>query len=184
MLTNTSPFSFRRLGSPDNVDLIVGGMLEPSSDSSHLGPLFSRIVCHQFHRTQRADPFFFTRPGLFSQEELQVLNATRLSDLLKRNTQANIPDNAFAVDINQEKDHPECKYVIAFCFFIIKKNNNLYRAVSHMLPSTLSLSLPPLLIKTFLPFPFPPFFHYSLLPLSYCISYASDGSSTRQHASL
>ena len=75
----------------DGVDLFVGGMVETDPVSGDPGPLFQRILIEQFGRTRDADRFWYANAanGLFSQAEIAALDATRLADIILRNT--NIP---------------------------------------------------------------------------------------------
>ncbi|XP_033217357.1 peroxidase-like isoform X2 [Belonocnema kinseyi] len=45
--------------SPDDVDLVIGGMAERSVDDGILGPTFNCLISEQFSRTRRTDRFFY-----------------------------------------------------------------------------------------------------------------------------
>ncbi|XP_031834130.1 salivary peroxidase/catechol oxidase isoform X3 [Nomia melanderi] len=67
--------------SPDDVDLIVGGMLErPVTSDGLLGPTFSCLIFEQFSRTRRTDRYFYDsahQPYPFTLEQLaEIRNVT------------------------------------------------------------------------------------------------------------
>lgn len=57
--------------SVDDIDLWIGGLLEPKMSDSILGPTFRDIVADQFSRLKRGDKYFFENdpsinPGAFT----------------------------------------------------------------------------------------------------------------------
>lgn len=81
-------------GNVNNIDLWVGGLAEKHLPGSSVGPTFSRIIASQFERLRDGDRFWYQR--MFTGRELDDLQHTRLSDLIKRNTTlTNLQDNVF-----------------------------------------------------------------------------------------
>nr|XP_033333242.1 peroxidase-like isoform X3 [Megalopta genalis] len=66
--------------SPNDVDLIIGGMLERPVEDGLLGPTFSCLIFEQFARTRRTDRYFYVsafQPQPFTPEQLaEIRNAT------------------------------------------------------------------------------------------------------------
>ena len=81
----------------DAIDLWVGGLSEDPVPGSHLGPLFHRIVVRQFETLRDGDRFWYQR--VLTASERQLVQSTRLSDVIRRNTEigAEIPDDVFHV---------------------------------------------------------------------------------------
>lgn len=71
-------------GNVDDIDLWVGGLCEDSVAGSHLGELFQLIIKEQFEALRDGDRFWYERK--LGNAELQEVQATRLSDVIKRNT--------------------------------------------------------------------------------------------------
>ena len=84
-------------GTVNNIDLWVGGLAEDHVSGSSMGPLFQKIIADQFERTRDGDRFWYER--IYSGDTLKALEATKLSDVIKRNTSlTNLQDNVFFYD--------------------------------------------------------------------------------------
>ena len=83
--------------SPEQVDLWVGGLAEDHLPGARVGPLFHAILRDQFRRLRDADRFWYQRS--LSPDDLQRVQATRLSDVIRRNTAIGneLPDDVFRV---------------------------------------------------------------------------------------
>ncbi|UTW54258.1 peroxidase family protein [Kordiimonas sp. SCSIO 12610] len=71
--------------SVDDIDLWIGGLSEDPVRGGQLGELFNKIIADQFIRLRDGDRFWYER--VFSGPELAELKRTRLSDIIKRNTE-------------------------------------------------------------------------------------------------
>ncbi len=81
-------------GSVNNVDLWVGGLAEDHVPGTSVGPTFRRIIADQFERLRDGDRYWYERT--FHGQALADLDATRLSDVIRRNsTITNLQDNVF-----------------------------------------------------------------------------------------
>ena len=84
-------------GDVDSIDLWAGGLAEEPLAGSHLGELFHLIVKKQFEALRDGDRFWYERK--LSTSELDEVQLTRLSDVIRRNTGigAELQDNVFNV---------------------------------------------------------------------------------------
>jgi len=84
-------------GSVDSMDLWVAGLAEDHVAGSSVGPTFQKIIAHQFERTRDGDANWYELS--FSGRQLAALRATKLSDIIRRNTSlTKIQDNVFFFD--------------------------------------------------------------------------------------
>ena len=74
----------RLYGSVDRIDLFVGLLLEDHLPGMIVGETLRAILVDQFVRSRAGDRFFYTR--YLSGDDLDRVRATRLSDIIKRNT--------------------------------------------------------------------------------------------------
>uniref|UniRef100_A0A182J1F9 Heme peroxidase 2 n=1 Tax=Anopheles atroparvus TaxID=41427 RepID=A0A182J1F9_ANOAO len=78
-------------GSPDDVDLWVGGILEPpSQDGALFGETFAAIIGDQFARLKFGDRYYYTNgpkhnPGFFSGEQLAELASLSFASVICAN---------------------------------------------------------------------------------------------------
>jgi peroxidase len=80
----------------DNVDPWVGGISEDHAPGAQVGELIATVLADQFTRLRDGDRFWYRRDPAFSATEVADLEATRLSDVIRRNTTiTNIQDNVF-----------------------------------------------------------------------------------------
>ena len=70
--------------SVDNIDIWIGGLSENPLNNSHLGELFSTLLVIQFESLRDGDRFWFERT--LSKRDLDMIQNTRLSDIIIRNT--------------------------------------------------------------------------------------------------
>jgi len=82
-------------GTVDNIDLWVGGLSEDLANGSMLGELFSTIIKLQFETIRDGDRLYYENRGL-SQEQLNIIEDSYLSDVIMRNTKiSSMQDNVF-----------------------------------------------------------------------------------------
>lgn len=72
-------------GSVDNIDAWVGMLAEDHLPGSSLGPTHTAVLTDQFMRLRDGDRFWYQN-GQFNRQQLAVIESTRLSDIMKRNT--------------------------------------------------------------------------------------------------
>ncbi|XP_035896816.1 chorion peroxidase-like [Anopheles stephensi] len=91
--------------SPDDVDLWVGGLLEPpAQDGALFGETFAAIISEQFARLKFGDRYYYTNgprhnPGYFTGEQLNELAKVSLASVICANIDHpegfSVPANAF-----------------------------------------------------------------------------------------
>ncbi|PSN18090.1 hypothetical protein C7271_14365, partial [filamentous cyanobacterium CCP5] len=87
-------------GSVDNIDAFVGMLAEDIDKDSSVGETVAAVLRDQFGRLRAGDRFYFE--NTFSKDEIKVLEKTRLSDIIARNTDSlTLPDNLFFLDKKQ-----------------------------------------------------------------------------------
>lgn len=80
----------------DAIDLWVGGLAEDHVAGGNLGITFHTIVADQFERIRDGDRYWYE--NALSESDLASVKATRLSDVIRRNTTADtVQDNVFVV---------------------------------------------------------------------------------------
>jgi len=91
-------------GNVDQVDLWVGGLSEDRLQDSHLGELFTTLIVMQFEALRDGDRFWYELT--FSGDELKELQKTKLSDIIRRNTdiEDEIQDNVFLISLESGSD--------------------------------------------------------------------------------
>ncbi len=83
----------------DLLDLWVGGLAEDHAPNAMVGETFQAIIADQFQRLRDGDRYWFENDPYFvaHPELLEIVRATRLSDVIRRNTPIGdeIADNVF-----------------------------------------------------------------------------------------
>lgn len=83
-------------GDIDNMDPWVGMLSEDIVEGKAIGELVHRLLAMQFTRLRDGDRYYYENDPAFSPEEVAELKATKMSDILKRNTGiTNIQDDVF-----------------------------------------------------------------------------------------
>jgi hypothetical protein len=81
----------------DSIDLWVGGLAEDHVAGASVGPTFQKIMANQFERIRDGDRMWYAR--IFCGSQLQAIEQTRLSDVIRRNTTVTkLQDNVFFFD--------------------------------------------------------------------------------------
>ncbi|PWA26584.1 hypothetical protein CCH79_00000837, partial [Gambusia affinis] len=86
-------------GTPDNIDVWLGGVAEPFVPGGRVGPLLACLIATQFQRIRQGDRLWFQNPGVFTPQQRQRLSAVTLSRIICDNTGiTSVPRDAFSVD--------------------------------------------------------------------------------------
>ncbi|KAL3120763.1 hypothetical protein niasHT_008055 [Heterodera trifolii] len=72
----------RIYGTPDRIDLFVGGMLEDPVVRGLVGPTVACIIGPQFARTRDGDRFYFENPGIFTRAQLAEIRRSSLARVI------------------------------------------------------------------------------------------------------
>ena len=108
---------------PDQVDLWIGALCEPHVPGGSVGPLLHAVLVKQFTRLRDGDRFFYLNH--LSTGDINKVNSTRLSDIIRRNTSiAYVQDNVFFVSADFTED-ARVAFEDAVAFLIAFSNNNL-----------------------------------------------------------
>jgi hypothetical protein len=73
-------------GDVNRIDAWVGALSEDHLPGAAVGPLIAYGLAEQFRRTRDGDRLWYLRDTDFSAADLAMLDSTRLSDIIRRNT--------------------------------------------------------------------------------------------------
>ncbi|KAK1154368.1 myeloperoxidase-like [Acipenser oxyrinchus oxyrinchus] len=86
----------RLYGSPDNIDIWMGGISEPFASNTRVGPLFACLIATQFQKIRNGDRFWWENSGTFTESQRNSLRTVSLSRIICDNTKIQeVPENAF-----------------------------------------------------------------------------------------
>ncbi|KAJ8385975.1 hypothetical protein AAFF_G00177960 [Aldrovandia affinis] len=83
-------------GTPDNIDVWLGGIAEPFVPAGRVGPLFACIIATQFQKIRQGDRLWWEREGIFTSGQRASLSRVSLSRIICDNTGiSEVPINPF-----------------------------------------------------------------------------------------
>ncbi|XP_061762621.1 eosinophil peroxidase-like isoform X8 [Nerophis ophidion] len=83
-------------GTPENIDLWLGGIVEPLVSGGRVGPLFACLIGTTFRKVREGDRFWWENEGVFTKAQRAALLATSLSRIICDNTGVmEVPKNPF-----------------------------------------------------------------------------------------
>ncbi|KAM9858320.1 eosinophil peroxidase-like [Aulostomus maculatus] len=83
-------------GTPDNIDVWVGGVAEPFVQGGRVGPLFACLIATQFQRIRQGDRLWWENDGVFTEAQRQSLRETSLARIICDNTGiTEVPEKPF-----------------------------------------------------------------------------------------
>jgi len=86
-------------GSVDLIDPWIGGLAEDHHGNAIVGQFFFHVLKDQFERLRDGDRFWFENDLALSDKEIAGIRRTKLSDVIKRNTNiSKMPEDVFRVD--------------------------------------------------------------------------------------
>ncbi|XP_043942539.1 eosinophil peroxidase-like [Protopterus annectens] len=84
-------------GSPNNIDVWLGGVLEPQVENGKVGPLLSCLTGTQFRHLRDGDRFWWENDDVFTTAQRESLSQITLSRIVCDNTHINeVPVDAFS----------------------------------------------------------------------------------------
>uniref|UniRef100_A0A4W5P8N2 Myeloid-specific peroxidase n=1 Tax=Hucho hucho TaxID=62062 RepID=A0A4W5P8N2_9TELE len=89
MVLNNTDLAFRLLqlyGTPDNIDVWMGGVAEPFVHGGRVGPLFACLIATQFQRIRQGDVLWYENPGVFTSAQRNALRNVSLAQIICDNT--------------------------------------------------------------------------------------------------
>ncbi|CAB1447832.1 unnamed protein product [Pleuronectes platessa] len=91
-------------GSPNNIDVWMGGVAEPFVRGGRVGPLFACLIARQFRAIRQGDRLWHENPGVFTVRQRVALSSVTLSKIICDNTGiTTVPANAFNVVSNKNR---------------------------------------------------------------------------------
>src|SRR5450830_393586 len=94
-------------GTIDQLDLFIGGLAERHARGAIVGPTFQAIIARQFEHLRDGDRFYWRRQG-FNARTVRMIETTRLSDIILRNTDTlTLPRYVFLAPSKQPRPAPE-----------------------------------------------------------------------------
>ncbi|KAM9320316.1 myeloperoxidase-like [Gastrophryne carolinensis] len=86
-------------GTPENIDLWVGGVSEPLVPGGRTGKLLSCLIGNQFRRTRDGDWFYYENPSVLSLEQRAAIEKVTLARIICDNTDiTEVPLNVFLLN--------------------------------------------------------------------------------------
>uniref|UniRef100_A0A8C6UR87 Myeloid-specific peroxidase n=1 Tax=Neogobius melanostomus TaxID=47308 RepID=A0A8C6UR87_9GOBI len=85
-------------GTPENIDVWLGGVAEPFVREGRVGPLFACLIANQFKNIRQGDRLWYENTGVFTTSQRIALSRVTLSRVICDNTGiTQVPQDAFGV---------------------------------------------------------------------------------------
>jgi hypothetical protein len=93
-------------GDVNRIDAWVGALSEDHVPGAAVGPLIAYGLAEQFRRTRDGDRLWYLRDTDFSAADLAMLDSTRLSDIIRRNTSiTHLQGNVFFMPVPEPRTY-------------------------------------------------------------------------------
>ncbi|KAK2837242.1 hypothetical protein Q5P01_014454 [Channa striata] len=101
-------------GTPDNIDVWLGGVAEPFVPGGRVGPLFGCLISKQFARIRQGDRLWWENDGVFTAAQRSSLAQTSFARIICDNTGiTEVPQNPFLFR-PRESGYTRCNNIPAF----------------------------------------------------------------------
>ncbi|XP_029300338.1 eosinophil peroxidase-like isoform X1 [Cottoperca gobio] len=91
-------------GTPNNIDVWMGGVAEPFVEGGRVGPLFSCLIASQFQRIRQGDRLWYEKQGVFTAAQRAALSTATMSNIICQNTGiTSVPTDVFSVLSNRNR---------------------------------------------------------------------------------
>ncbi|XP_044531002.1 myeloperoxidase [Gracilinanus agilis] len=98
-------------GTPDNIDIWMGGVAEPLEPNARVGKLLACLIGTQFRNLRDGDRFYWESAGVFSTQQRQALASVSLSRIICDNTGITlVPKDIFKAN-KYPKDFVNCTMI-------------------------------------------------------------------------
>ncbi|CAH2219768.1 Mpo-A [Pelobates cultripes] len=83
-------------GTPENIDIWVGGVAEPLVRNGRIGELLTCLIGNQLRRARDGDRFYYERPSVFNEAQRRAIERTSFARVICDNTRiTEVPRNVF-----------------------------------------------------------------------------------------
>ncbi|XP_066457643.1 myeloperoxidase-like [Eleutherodactylus coqui] len=83
-------------GTPENIDIWIGGVSEPLVPNGRTGELLSCLIGNQFRRGRDGDRYYYENPSVFSSAQRRSIESVTLANIICANTKIKkVPENVF-----------------------------------------------------------------------------------------
>ncbi|XP_068594955.1 eosinophil peroxidase-like isoform X1 [Brachionichthys hirsutus] len=83
-------------GTPENIDVWLGGVAEPFVHGGRVGPLFACLIATQFEKVRNGDRLWWENAGVFTDDQRHSLMSVSLAAIVCDNTGiTDVPENLF-----------------------------------------------------------------------------------------
>uniref|UniRef100_A0A8C9Y0T8 Eosinophil peroxidase n=1 Tax=Sander lucioperca TaxID=283035 RepID=A0A8C9Y0T8_SANLU len=101
-------------GTPDNIDVWLGGVAEPFVPGGRVGPLLACLISTQFQRVRQGDRLWWENEGVFTEAQRRSLRETSLARIICDNTGiTDVPEKPFQYR-PRGSGYTQCESISAF----------------------------------------------------------------------
>uniref|UniRef100_A0A8D0CUP0 Eosinophil peroxidase n=1 Tax=Sander lucioperca TaxID=283035 RepID=A0A8D0CUP0_SANLU len=115
-------------GTPDNIDVWLGGVAEPFVPGGRVGPLLACLISTQFQRVRQGDRLWWENEGVFTEAQRRSLRETSLARIICDNTGiTDVPEKPFQYR-PRGSGYTQCESISAFDLSPWRENERLHHS--------------------------------------------------------